>query len=683
MKLKLNTFAVIVLSAVLMVGITSCKHEKKSNKRLTSLVEVLHMGAKNHQLLFASRGDSLYQEGLISETFRDYMHAYHEIYATGNYIKADSMLQEILKPNHSDRYDRSVQIAAAEGRIMIQNNLGHYEISVVQALNALKRFTIEDAEVDVVTFFSYMQLYVSVGCYMTRRGNADEGEGYFEKAFLQMKEFEPKTDDKEQYMIRKMAITHEIIRAYSNTDKYQNILRWAERERQAEEEYNKLPGWKNPIAPDMIKNLARTQQARALHMLGKEKEAAEVYGEALTTNYSKTANGKMEATYYLMAAKRYKEVAVAFEKLDSFYLTGGQRLTMDVIGDEYIKKYKANLLSGRRDSATAVADWICQNLDSAVMHYTYDKAAELSAIYDTQQKEQKIAEQDRSLMQTRVIALLVAIVLITTIFVVSTILRRRAAAKLNQKNEQLTLANARAEEALRMKTQFIQQISHEFRTPLNILSGFAQVLTADGVDLDETSRKDVNRQILESTDRITGLVNKMLELSDVSSRTVIELTDNVSAMEIAAEAVEASGIDSACHLQFKLEPSDGADGVMLKTCRSAAVRALTLLLDNARKFTAPAEALSNQVSSDEKQHAVLRLSTSDSGVQFVIEDSGIGVPEAEAEHIFDEFVQLNEYYDGTGIGLTVARSLVRRLGGDVVLDTSYTDGARFVMTLPK
>jgi signal transduction histidine kinase len=69
-------------------------------------------------------------------------------------------------------------------------------------------------------------------------------------------------------------------------------------------------------------------------------------------------------------------------------------------------------------------------------------------------------------------------------------------------------------------------------------------------------------------------------------------------------------------------------------------------------------------------------------VQFIVEDTGIGVPAEEAEHIFDEFVQLDEYYDGTGIGLTVARSIARRLGGDIILDTSYTDGARFIMTLP-
>ena len=60
----------------------------------------------------------------------------------------------------------------------------------------------------------------------------------------------------------------------------------------------------------------------------------------------------------------------------------------------------------------------------------------------------------------------------------------------------------------------------------------------------------------------------------------------------------------------------------------------------------------------------------------------MGVPVEEAEHIFEEFVQLDEYYEGTGVGLTVARSIARRLGGDVVLDTTYTDGARFVFTLP-
>jgi signal transduction histidine kinase len=254
--------------------------------------------------------------------------------------------------------------------------------------------------------------------------------------------------------------------------------------------------------------------------------------------------------------------------------------------------------------------------------------------------------------------------------------------ELEQKNEQLTVANERAEESSRMKTNFIQQISHEIRTPLNILSGFTQVLTTPGIELEEAEWTNINRQITENTNRITGLVNKMLEVSDVNSRAVIEKNDYVLAIQIAAQAAEDSHITTASHLNFDMQIGEGADSAMLQTNLATATRALTLVLDNARKFTKGAEALHHQETEPtEKKSAVLRIEMAGDKVQFIVEDTGIGVPPEEAEHIFDEFVQLNEYYDGTGIGLTVARSLARRLGGDIKMDASYTAGARFVMTL--
>ena len=79
---------------------------------------------------------------------------------------------------------------------------------------------------------------------------------------------------------------------------------------------------------------------------------------------------------------------------------------------------------------------------------------------------------------------------------------------------------------------------------------------------------------------------------------------------------------------------------------------------------------------------VLRVTALSGRLFFSVEDTGIGIPHKEAERIFDEFVQLDEYYDGTGIGLTVARSLTRRIGGDIKVDTAYIGGSRFVMTLP-
>jgi signal transduction histidine kinase len=228
-----------------------------------------------------------------------------------------------------------------------------------------------------------------------------------------------------------------------------------------------------------------------------------------------------------------------------------------------------------------------------------------------------------------------------------------------------------------MKTNFIQQISHEIRTPLNILSGFTQIITTPGMELDEATRTDINNQINDNTNRITGLVNKMLELSDTTSQAVIERNDDVPAIQIAAQAAEDSGINNATNITFDLQIAPNAEATMLHTNLAQATRALVLLLDNAMKFISEPNAPASE--------GTVRLIVSqidEQTVCFNVEDTGIGVPVKEAEHIFEEFVQLDDYYDGTGIGLTVARSIARRLGGDITLDTTYTPGARFIFTLP-
>ena len=421
-------------------------------------------------------------------------------------------------------------------------------------------------------------------------------------------------------------------------------------------------------------------RATKLWIMGQRDSAAAEYEEFCKYETTREVNGYIQANDYLMPAGRWKEAAENYEYLDSFIKWRVPKVYLEEIHAYYLPKFRANINAGRKDSALYTAKQIAEHFDSAYMWQKRSQMAEMATVFDIQGKEMQIAEQKAKLMHTRAIALGVVVILLVIFFVIYALIRRRERKRLEEKNQQLTIANERAEESSRMKTKFIQQISHEFRTPLNILSGFAQVLTS-GMTLDEDSREEANKQILENTNRITGLVNKMLELSEASSHTVIELTDHVLAVQIALGAVEASGIERASHLTFQLLLDEGCDTVELTTSQRAAVRALSLLLDNARKFTAPAEAYDHQASSDKKQRVVLKLSAVDGGVQFIVEDTGIGVPAKEAEHIFDEFVQLNEYYDGTGIGLTVARSLARRLGGDIQLDTTYTDGARFVMTL--
>ncbi len=247
-------------------------------------------------------------------------------------------------------------------------------------------------------------------------------------------------------------------------------------------------------------------------------------------------------------------------------------------------------------------------------------------------------------------------------------------------SRRLMVATAKAEESTLMKSNFIKQISHEIRTPLNILSGFTQVLTSPKSNLTEQDKADIAVQVEDSTRRITGLVNKMLELSDVNSQTIIDRTDEVTPLEIAERAVKDSGIEQAGHLVFVLHKDHGAQATV-RTHKRSVVRIVELLLDNAMKFTQRAESYHAMLDQNKQEMVKLTVGIVHGKVTFIVEDTGIGIPAKEAEHIFEEFVQLDDYYDGTGIGLTVARSLARRLGGDVRLDTTYKDGARFVVEL--
>lgn len=108
---------------------------------------------------------------------------------------------------------------------------------------------------------------------------------------------------------------------------------------------------------------------------------------------------------------------------------------------------------------------------------------------------------------------------------------------------------------------------------------------------------------------------------------------------------------------------------MVFTNTKQAVRALVALLDNAMKFTAQGDIL-------------LLINIEGSNLEFCVEDTGTGVLSEYAEKIFEPYTKLNDFVDGYGIGLTVSRSIARRFGGDVRLDTDYHSGARFVFTLP-
>lgn len=172
--------------------------------------------------------------------------------------------------------------------------------------------------------------------------------------------------------------------------------------------------------------------------------------------------------------------------------------------------------------------------------------------------------------------------------------------------------------------------------------------------------------------KLSALIGKISDMDDVEGQKAISRTDNILVSQVADEAIAASGVDNISYLKFEKEVDPVAAATMLSTNLVKAVRALTHLLENALKFTTEGSVTLKVAVDMEKMQAI-----------YTVEDTGTGIEPADQEHVFEPYVKLNQFFDGQGIGLTVARSIARRLDGDVILDTTYAGpGSRFVLTLP-
>ena len=482
-----------------------------------------------------------------------------------------------------------------------------------------------------------------------------------------------------------------IVKIYILTQRYKDALPWIEVQ---DSLYNALDvqNRRDSIFLDEMKADICYSKARLSLALGNNEDAENAFNEYQSTKTAKELGSIIHSSPYLMLTGRYEEAARNYQQLDRFLKEGGYKADFENFGRYMIPKYRANLLAGHRDSALRVASIIADYYDSAHVRQRKIDADLLTTFYDTEGKERQIAEQRAELSQQRLLTVFIVMVIFIIFFFLYAIQRRHAYQKLNATNQKLVLANERAEESARVKTKFIQQISHEVRTPLNILSGFTQVLATPGIEIGTSELKEISQKIMENSDRITKLIDKMLDLSLVNTKADVSCNDNVIPADVAKEAVEKSSIQQVEHLDFQLQLSPEAESVRFITNQKAVVRALLLMLDNAIKFTSPT-AFSDQQSAKgvaakasqeirDKARVTLNVSTTKDQVVFVVEDTGIGIPPEQAENIFTEFFKLDEFSDGTGIGLPIAHALIQHMQGDITLDTTYTDGARFVMTLP-
>jgi signal transduction histidine kinase len=595
------------------------------------------------------------------------------------YYKLDNMDVKKLKTTA----DLESYIYSFKDYIRLLCDMKRYDRVLREAYHADRK--LKEAGYD--SFIDHQDIAQMIGECQLNLNQVDEAAASFKKSMESMNKRLVKNHDPLD-LLECQKTMNAIARAYIHTNRYNEAIPWIKGEDTMFVSADIHPNRDSVFVDEMMADINYTKALLA-HAQGDTKRAEVAYNTYLSTKKAKLLGSIINSNEYLLMTERYKEAADNYGQLEKFLRERGYKCDLEVIGQYMIPKYRANILAGRRDSALQVASLIAEYYDTALVRQKMIDADLISTIYDTEGKERQIAEQSAKISHQRFISGIVVMVIILVFFHIYSMQRRKAYKRLDETNRQLDainrelmLANARAEESSRVKAQFIQQISHEVRTPLNVLSGFSQVLATPDIEIDGDELQHISQKIMENSERITRLVDKMLDLSIINSNTNLDCSDDVNVAEVVEEAVKNSGIREADHLDFQLELSKEVESVTFKANHQATVKALTMLLDNAIKFTHP-HAFRGRTNMPEKPRVALSVTTTQEQVMFVLEDTGIGIPAGQAENIFTEFVQLDEYTDGTGIGLSIARSLVRHMEGDIMLDTSYADGARFVMTLKK
>lgn len=235
--------------------------------------------------------------------------------------------------------------------------------------------------------------------------------------------------------------------------------------------------------------------------------------------------------------------------------------------------------------------------------------------------------------------------------------------------KQLKKAYEHALESDKMKTDFIRNVSHEVRTPLNIISGFAQIVSDENMEISKAELAEMSQMVIKNTNIITNQFDELIELS--LNENTVEVP-NIESVDINLLLDQVAGdfrglVNNGVEIRVE---STLPDEFCISTNRKMIARMVNILLDNANKNTTAG-------------HITLKASAKDEQLTLAVEDTGCGIDAKEAERIFERFVKLDNFKEGLGLGLTLCRMLARRLNGNVRLDTSYAGpGARFVISLP-
>ena len=237
-------------------------------------------------------------------------------------------------------------------------------------------------------------------------------------------------------------------------------------------------------------------------------------------------------------------------------------------------------------------------------------------------------------------------------------------------NEELVEATRLAEEASRQKAVFIQNISHQIRTPLNIIMGFAQVLRGSFGQMPEEEARNLTGLMDHNAKTLSRMVMMLFDSSEygITKDLISNKNEVVSCNEVAREGIEHSnGHFPELPIEFMTEVTDD---FCIHTNRLYLMRSIREILYNSAKYS-------------DGNHISLRVTLTASTVRFIFEDTGPGIDKAYHKMIYEPFTKINDLSEGLGLGLPLSKRHISNLGGELTLDETYTEGCRFIIELPR
>jgi signal transduction histidine kinase len=237
-----------------------------------------------------------------------------------------------------------------------------------------------------------------------------------------------------------------------------------------------------------------------------------------------------------------------------------------------------------------------------------------------------------------------------------------------QMNKELEEASEQARKADEKKNEFLKDITHQIRTPLNIMNGFIQVLRDDYESIPKDEVNNILDTMQTNAISISRMVNMLIVAANSDKNVKINTMEEVNVRK-AVDFIKYLCDTNPPFTISIITDVKVSDDFVVKSNWEFLTKALAELAYNAKKYTT---------------EGYVKLSAKAEGltVVFEVEDTGPGIDEETQKRLFDNFERGDIFAEGLGLGLPCCRQMVRMLGGDLKYDTTYTNGSRFKLIIP-